>query len=273
MLEEFIGYLKEQVGQPYLWGGQHTKLTPENYITVITKKETTKDGKPRGTYPDGETYADAAIAFCKAKFDDGATVLYAYDCSGLGMYFLQNVKHIYDRDVNANTLMGRCSGLTAMSNPAKGWWVFRQDSNGKATHIGYMVDDETVVEAKGRRYGVVETIFRAKDWTIWGIPDVFYDEIVNPEPQPVPPEPPVADMVVKVIGKSVRVRKSDTALSRTLYIAHNRAWYREHGFGKKGDQFPFIDVSPNGWYHIEYLDGEAYISSKERLTQLVEEET
>ena len=27
MIKEFIEYLKEQVGQPYLWGGQHTKLT------------------------------------------------------------------------------------------------------------------------------------------------------------------------------------------------------------------------------------------------------
>ena len=34
MLNDFIEYLKEQLGQPYLWGGQHTKLTPENYISV-----------------------------------------------------------------------------------------------------------------------------------------------------------------------------------------------------------------------------------------------
>ena len=97
----------------------------------------------------------------------------------------------------------------------------------------------------------------------------------DPEPSdpPEPPDPPApTEKMVKVIGKSVRVRKKDTTLSKTLYIAHNRAWYKEHGFGKKGDQFPFIDVSPNGWYHIEYLDGDAYISSKERLTQLVEVE-
>ena len=257
MLSDFIQYLSEQIGQAYVWGGQHLKLTQENYVSVITKKETTKDGKPRGTYPDGETYADAAIAFCKAKFDDGATVLYAYDCSGLGMYWLQNVKHVYDRDANANTLMGRCSGLTAMSSPAKGWWVFRQDSNGKATHIGYMVDDEYLVEAKGRRYGVVRTKFRAKDWTIWGIPDVFYDEIVNP--QPVPPEPPTpTKKYVEVVGKSVRIRKGDGVFSKTLKIAH------------KGDKYLFIDVAPSGWYHIMLYATDAYITSKQKYTRLVE---
>lgn len=259
MLSEFIQYLSEQIGQAYVWGGQHLKLTQENYVSVITKKETTKDGKPRGTYPDGQTYADAAIEFCKKKFDDGATVLYAYDCSGLGMYWLQNVKHIYDRDANANTLMGRCSGLTAMSNPAKGWWVFRQDSNGKATHIGYMVDDEYLVEAKGRRYGVVRTNFRAKDWTIWGIPDVFYDEIVNP--QPVPPEPPTpTKQYVEVVGKSVRIRKGDGVFSKTLKIAH------------KGDKYLFIDVAPSGWYHIMLYATDAYITSKTKYTRLVNEE-
>ena len=49
---EFIEYLKGQVGEPYLWGGQHTKLTPENYIAVIEKNEA-----GRGKYPDGTTYA------------------------------------------------------------------------------------------------------------------------------------------------------------------------------------------------------------------------
>ena len=252
MLDEFIEYLKDQIGEPYCYGCQHTRLNPETYEAIIHKRE---DG--RGGYPDGTSYADAAIEFCRKKFDEGATVLYAYDCSGLGMYWMQNLKHIYDRDANANTLMGRCSGLTAMSNPAKGWWVFRQDSTGKATHIGYMVDDEYLVEAKGRRYGVVRTKFRAKDWTIWGIPDVFYDEIVNP--QPVPPEPPTpTKQYVEVVGKSVRIRKGDGVFSKTLKIAH------------KGDKYLFIDMAPSGWYQIEAGRGESYITNKIKYTKLVE---
>ena len=251
MLNEFIAYLNEQIGQPYLWGGQHTRLTPDTYEAIIHKRE---DG--RGGYKDGTSYADASIAYCKSLFDMGLTVLYAYDCSGLGMYWLQNVKHLYKGDANANTMMGRCSDLTRIDPPKKGWWVFRQDDNGKATHIGYMVDDEWLVEAKGRKYGVVVTKFAAKDWSVWGIPDVFYDEIAYPEP--IPPEPPIVDKVVKVIGKSVRVRSSDSVLGRTQFIAH------------KGDTFPLVGIAPSGWYQIDAGRGESYITSKKKYTKLVE---
>ena len=251
MLNEFISYLNEQIGQPYLWGGQHTRLTPDTYEAIIHKRE---DG--RGGYKDGTSYADASIAYCKSLFDMGLTELFAYDCSGLGMYWLQNVKHIYKGDANANTMMGRCSDLTRTDPPKKGWWVFRQDDSGKATHIGYMVDDEWLVEAKGRKYGVVVTKFAAKDWSIWGIPDVFYDEISYPEP--VPPEPPMVDKVVKVIGKSVRIRKGYTTLSRTVKIAH------------RGEEYPFVAVAPSGWYCIDLGETEAYITNKEKYTKLVE---
>ena len=57
-VNEFIEYLKEQVGEPYLWGGQHTKLTPENYVEIIEKKEA-----GRGGYKGGPTYAEAAIDY------------------------------------------------------------------------------------------------------------------------------------------------------------------------------------------------------------------
>ena len=252
MLNEFIKYLNEQIGQPYLWGGQHTRLTPDTYEAIIHKRE---DG--RGGYKDGTSYADASIAYCKSLFDMGLTELFAYDCSGLGMYWLQNVKHIYKGDANANTMMGRCSDLTRTDPPKKGWWVFRQDDSGKATHIGYMVDDEWLVEAKGRKYGVVVTKFAAKDWSVWGIPDVFYDEIAHPEP--VPPEPPTpTKKYVEVVGKSVRIRKGDGVFSKTLKIAH------------KGDKYLFIDVAPSGWYHIMLYATDAYITSKPKYTRLVE---
>ena len=191
MLAKFNDYLTDQIGQPYLRGGQHTKLTPENYVRVIEQKEA-----GRGCYPDGTSYAQAAIDFCKKKFDAGASVLYAYDCSGLGVYWLQNVTHLWKADVNANTMMHRCTDLDTAGPPAKGWWVFRlDDAKQRATHIGYMVDNQYLIEAKGRKYGVVKTKFRAHDWDAWGIPKVFEDEIRHPEPKPEP-----TGQVVEVVG-------------------------------------------------------------------------
>lgn len=255
MLNEFIEYLIAQIGQPYLWGGQHTKLTPETYEAIIHKKE---DG--RGKYADGQTYADASIAYCKKLFDRGAEVLYAYDCSGLGMYWIQNLHHIWN-DKTADSMMRCCAELICSEPPEKGWWVFKQDSRGKATHIGYMVDNEYLVEAKGRKYGVTKTKWREKDWSIWGIPSIFYDEIVNHEPEPTPePEPPKPEpkRYVEVIGKSVRVRASDSILGRTQKIAH------------KGDLFLYLGVAPSGWYQIEAGYDKSYITSKSKYTKLVE---
>ena len=250
MLSEFIQYLIDQIGQPYLWGGQHTRLTPSNYEEIIHKRE---DG--RGKYADGQTYADASIAYCKKLFDRGVTELFAYDCSGLGMYFLADLKHIYT-DTTADGMMHKCTDFSLTEPPKKGWWVFRL-SNGKATHIGYMVDDEHVVQAEGRRFGVTRKLFKAKDWSQWGIPKCFYDEIVIPEPEPEPPE---TKLYVEVVGKSVRIRKGDNVLSKTVKIAH------------RGDLYPFVCIAPSGWYCIELEDAdtEAYITDKPKYTRVVE---
>ena len=255
MLSEFIQYLTDQIGQPYLWGGQHTELTPENYVAIIHKRE---DG--RGKYADGTTYADASIAYCRKLFNSGATVLFAYDCSGLGMWFLHDLKHIYP-DLTADSMMHKCEGVTRQGEPKRGWWVFRL-TKGRATHIGYMVSDTELIEAKGRKFGVVKSKWKKSDWSQWGIPKCMYDEIVNPpEPQPEPqPEPPQPELkkYVEVIGKSVRVRSKDSILGKTLFIAH------------KGERYELIDIAPSGWYQIVTEYPESYITNKPKYTRLVE---
>lgn len=252
MLLEFIEYLKAQLGQPYLWGGQHTKLTPEDYEAIINRKE-----KDTGGYKDGPTYAQAAIDFCRKKFEAGAKELYAYDCSGLGMWWLHNVKGLIADDLNANSMMTTQCRIYIANGPKKGWWVFRTDDKGRATHVGYMVDDKYLIEAKGRKYGVVKTKFRIKDWTFWGVPFVFAEEIdggVDPEPAP-------EGTVVEVIGRSVNVRDADSTKGKVLFTAH------------RGDKFKFIDLAASGWYHIVTHKGDAYITDKEKYTKLKGEET
>ena len=250
MLNEFISYLIDQIGQPYVWGCQHTKITPENYVRIIEKKEA-----GHGGYPDGESYAQAAIDFCKKKFDAGATVLFAYDCSGLGVFWLEDLKHIWKTDANANTMMHRCTDLDTAGPPAKGWWVFRlDDAKQRATHIGYMVDNQYMIEAKGRKYGVVKTKFKASAWDVWGIPKVFEDEIRHPDPKPEPPA-----QVVEVIGGSVNVRNADSKKGKILFTAH------------RGDTFPYLGPAPSGWYTIDTKKGVGYITNLSRYTRLKNE--
>ena len=235
------------------WGHKedaHTRLTPENYVSLIEKKEA-----GRGGYKDGESYAQAAIEFCRKKFQAGAKVLYAYDCSGLGCYWLCNLTHLFKCDVNANTMMGRCN--LKPEPPQRGWWVFRL--NGKrASHIGYMIDDQYLIEAKGRKYGVVKTKFKAKDWACWGIPKVFEKELSPlPEPAPQPAPAPAPEQQVEVLGQSVWVRKGDSTKGKKLFVAH------------RGDRFPFLAVAPSGWYEIDTKKGQGFITSLPRYTKLI----
>lgn len=237
-LQDFIDYLNLQVGQPYLWGGQHTKLTPYTYIDIIERKETSAQN------------AEDAIAYCKNLFDNGAAVLYAYDCSGLGMYYLQNVTKTYSHDMSANGMTGECEKA---DKPKKGYWVFRLN-DGKATHIGYMVSDTEVIHAKGRKFGVVKEKYKKSYWHCVGIPKCIDFE----EPEPEPPEPPTPTIKIKVKG-SVRVREGNGVLSKKIKTVKNCL-------------LPYCGqaIESPYWYMTEVDGKEGYISSKPKLTELVE---
>ena len=238
-INEFNEYLISQVGQPYVWGGQHLKLTPDNYEAVITRRES------------DAVYRLQAINYCKALFDMGATVLFAYDCSGLGMYWLQNVKGILPHDKNANSMMGLCE---MTDTPKRGYWVFRMNGD-KASHIGYMINDNDVVHAKGRSCGVCSERFRSSYWHRIGIPSCMD---FDPEP-PTPPEPhPYKAVKVK---RKCRVRSGNGTSFKTLAIAY------------KGNTFPLIgqDEHDPYWWIIEWKGQQAWITSNQRYTEEVTE--
>lgn len=175
-LNAFITYLNEQwnfmtvdghvYGQPYVWGGQHTHLTPSNYQSIINNAES--DPTDRAN----------AKKYCKRLFDAGATDLYAYDCSGLGMYFWYNLQHEFPGDKTADGMMRVCTLYP--DTPKRGWWVFKLTSTGRAYHVGYMVDNTHVVEAYGRSEGVIKTVFSKSIWKKWGIPNILKEVIPAP---------------------------------------------------------------------------------------------
>lgn len=239
---EFNAYLTEQVGMPYVWGAQHLKLTPDNYVKEITKRE--KD----------ESYRKTAIEFCEKMFAEGYTVLYAYDCSGLGMYWLQNLKKILPHDLTADGMMGLCEIVDA---PKRGYWVFQLDGKGKAVHIGYMVTDTEVIHAKGRAYGVVKEQYKASYWHRTGKPSCMdFDE-------PEPPTPPVTTTMIKVKG-SVRVRTGNGTKYKQIKPTVNKATCPD-------GLLPYMGQAPYDpyWYRTIWQGQEGYITSKEKYTELV----
>lgn len=243
-LNDFNAYLNSQVGEPYVWGGQHLKLTPSTYVAIITKKE--KD----------ETNRENAIAYCKKRFDQGASVLYAYDCSGLGMYYLENVTHTISHDMSANGMMHECD---MVDEPKNGYWVFRLN-DGKATHIGYMVSDTEVIHAKGRKYGVVRERFARNYWHRIGKPKCFEFECEEPERQPDPEPEPQYAYQIKVHG-SVHVRAGNGVLHKSIGIARNCYLPLK---GQATDS-PY-------WYKTELNGKDGYITSKPKYTEIVEAE-
>lgn len=161
MLREFIEHLESQVGKAvYVWGGQGQVATEE----LIRRKE------------DSESNIERVLKMLATVIESGIKAPRMFDCSGLGMYFLQNKKGIYG-DMTANSMMHECKSI-AKSEVKKGDWVFKTDSKGYAYHIGYVVDELlNVIEAQGRDYGVVKRPFAAGNWTRFGRPEVFRDEI------------------------------------------------------------------------------------------------
>lgn len=182
-LKIFLDYLHEQVKNYsiYVWGaqGQQGSAITEAWI----KRRETSD-----------TNYKRVVAFWKKQCDAGyGDVLRAFDCSGLGMFWLQNVSGILKSDCNAHGLYGKCKKLKK-ADLRVGDFVFKINSIGRATHIGYVADTEiNVIEALGRDAGVVKRSLSKGNWNGFGRPPFWTEEEVreiegNPEPEPKPPE-------------------------------------------------------------------------------------
>ncbi|MBQ9857919.1 MAG: peptidoglycan-binding protein [Oscillospiraceae bacterium] len=156
-LKAFTSYLEDQVKNHsiYVWGGQgeDASIICEDWIK---RRENSKEN------------ANRAIRFWQAQCAAGyKDKLRAFDCSGLGVYyFLKN--GFISTDTTAD-------GLLRMSAPIQridvriGDIVCKVNSKGKATHIGYVADNNlNVIEAKGRDAGVVKSHIDTGSWNAYG---------------------------------------------------------------------------------------------------------
>ncbi|MEY8382725.1 peptidoglycan-binding protein [Christensenellaceae bacterium 44-20] len=183
ILQEFLDYLEEQKdnGSMYVWGaqGQGNETISENWIR---RMETSRSN------------ADRAIAFWKKRKAEEKNALRAFDCSGLIMYFFQNLKGVLKSDTTANGLKGMCAKISK-EQLLPGDFVFRVYASGankgKAYHVGVVVDmEKNVIEAKGRDDGVVKRPLNAEAgyWNAFGRPDFLKAEIEGgaSAPRPAP---------------------------------------------------------------------------------------
>jgi len=188
-LEKFISYLEKEVcnGSIYVWGaqGQGADVISEEWIK---KRETSASNAAR------------AIKLWKKRVAEGfGATLHAFDCSGLGMAFLQNKEKIVSSDMNANAMMGKCEQISK-ADLRRGDWVFKV-TGGKATHIGYIVDDKlNVIEAKGRDYGVIKSPLNKGNWNRYGRPSYFKNEIVEANDEAAVPSGWIVRRLLKFVS-------------------------------------------------------------------------
>ena len=158
-ITEFIAHLHKHIGDAYIWGAQGQNLsdmTAAELAAFIDRRESSAKNEQR-----------VKNFIAKATKDP----LYAFDCSGIIMYWFQNVKG-WSGDASANTLYNQCTirgplyPNTALE-PGDLLFIWDADER-KMRHVGVVVDNVNSIEAYGRDKGVVKLPISAGEWTHWG---------------------------------------------------------------------------------------------------------
>ena len=156
-VKEFLAYLESHIGDAYVWGAQGERVDNRADLEKwVRRKETSR------------READRALAYIKKATK---TPLYAFDCSGLIIHWLRDIKGLIDHDTNAQGLYKQCKqqGKLGAWQMQPGDLVFRYSfTKGKMGHVGVYVGNGMVIEAKGRDYGVVNLHLSFGGWTHQG---------------------------------------------------------------------------------------------------------
>lgn len=160
MMDDFILYLKEQVGRSvYVWGGQGETEITEKWVRSRENKEAN---------------IQRVMRFYESLRAKGISPVRAYDCSGLILHYWQDKVGFFSSDMTAAGLFRLCTPLQK-TQLEKGDLVFRH--NGRSIHhVGVYVGDGLVIEAEGRDRGVVERHIDAGGegyWNRFGRPPFF----------------------------------------------------------------------------------------------------
>ena len=147
---DFIAYLKSRVGDLYVWGAQGQSDITEAWIRRMSQSTTT---------------GNAAVKLWQSRVKFGKDDLRAFDCSGLVMYYLKDLKGYLKTDTTADGLYRMSTKITrAQLQP--GDLVFRRNAI-KAYHVGVYIGEGQVVEAQGSAYGVVLRSIDASGTGYW----------------------------------------------------------------------------------------------------------
>ena len=156
-IDDFVAYLNSHLGDAYVWGAQGERVDNRADLEKwVRRKETSRAN------------AERALAYIKKATK---TPLYAFDCSGLIVHWLRDIRGLIDSDINAQGLYRQCKqqGKLGAWQMQAGDLVFRYSfAVGKMGHVGVCVGNGMVIEAQGRDAGVVMRHLSYGGWTHQG---------------------------------------------------------------------------------------------------------
>ena len=157
---DFKTYLIAQLGMMYVLGAQGHKFV-DLLDRLCAMEKSNCD------------LVQNVLTLLKKKLDAGVDIntLLAYDCSGLGMFWLMK-NNIFKYDMTAKDMYNSIpEKVKSLSSVRPGDFVFT-DSLG---HVGYAIGDDMVIEARGTSYGVVMTDLYKREWAKIARPDWWID--------------------------------------------------------------------------------------------------
>lgn len=153
-------------------------------------------------YSDPVKYADYKLGVRWGKKWIGKKVT---DCSGLVKWAMKQlgvtsgIYHGSNSQFSKNCVMK--GKIVKGTKIPVGALIFTGNVEGQHNHVGILVDEKTVCEAKGTTSGVVHTALSNRKWTWWGLlRGVVYTEIES-EAAPVKEEIPVTTAIKKTATK------------------------------------------------------------------------
>ena len=157
---EFKEYLIAMLGNMYVFGAQGHK-----FVDLLNRICAMED-------EDIDLVANV-LTLLQKKLKEGTdiNILLAFDCSGLGMDWLMK-KNIFRYDMTARGMYESIpEKISRLEDVREGDFVFTNNLG----HVGYAIGNGLVIEARGTKYGVVQTDLYKREWGKIARPDWWSD--------------------------------------------------------------------------------------------------
>lgn len=250
-----VAYVKAKIGS-YYWFGTFGQMASE---ALFNSK--------KSQYPEYYTAKDFQKQIANPR--------QVFDCAGLIKAYLwtksiDDVHPVYNAktDYGATDLYEHAKEKGTISSFPKiaGQLVFKGNSKTKS-HVGVYIGGNSVVEAKGHAYGVIESKLSTGKWTHWAQSNLIENDISNPQPEPQPQPAPAGD------------KHSDSLAGVYKVTAKSGLWMRKSPNGEKITSIPLnINVTCSGdyqrasdgdWLKVTY-EGKTGYCFKKYLTKIVD---